>query len=77
MNRKIPVAWIRVFLYLTAIMSFGLVVLNWWWAFFHDGYVVISFVEFGEMGFEFFLIHIFFGFIIFFTVIAIKRECNE
>lgn len=74
MRKRIPVSFMRVFLYITAIMGFSLIVLNWWWAFYHDGYVVISFKEFNEFGFEFFLIHGFFVVIIYFAIIAIKRE---
>lgn len=77
MKFKIPKELSRIFLYLMAILGWGLVVLNWWWAFFHNGYVIISFVEFGEMGFEFFLIHGIMGLLCIFTIIVFKDDLRK
>ena len=64
---KISISYVRILLGFFAIFFVGLVVLNWWWAYYHDGYVVISFVEFGEMQFEFFLFF-YTNFFFFFTI---------
>jgi len=67
-------SFLRIFLYIMAILGWGLVVLNWWWAFYHDGIVVISFKMFGEMEWEFFLIHSIFLILIISTVYLINYE---
>lgn len=73
-KKGVPISFIRIFLYLTALIFFSLVVINWWWAYYHEGYVVISFKQFGEMEFEFFLIHSFLIILIILIIYAVKRE---
>lgn len=74
---KIPKELMRIFLYFIAFLGWFLVVLNWWWAFFHDGYVVISFVEFGEIGLEFYLIHGIMILISLFIIITFRDDLKK